>query len=89
MPEPHDFAVRQRAARQACAFASIASRLTFVTTRTPLVSRRDDRLTNMISVKKKRNSFNQNKKFKSALKSLNNLPALRAGNQPSHLVSLS
>src|SRR6266481_5844630 len=40
---PHDFAVRVGIARLATPFASIASRLAFVTTRSPLLSRRDSR----------------------------------------------
>src|SRR5580692_4683371 len=72
MPRPHDFAVRQRAARQACALASIASRPTFVTTRTPLVSRRDGQITSMISAKKKTDSINQNNKMWRTLNLLGN-----------------
>jgi len=41
VPGPHAFAVRIHAARRATRTTSIASRPTFVTTRTPLVSRRD------------------------------------------------
>ena len=44
----HALAVRQHAARQACAFASIASRPTIVTTRSPLLPRRDERIMRMI-----------------------------------------
>src|SRR5712664_2076560 len=41
-PGPHDFAVRRNVARLVDTAASIASRPAFVTTRPPLLSRRDD-----------------------------------------------
>jgi hypothetical protein len=40
-PGPHDFAVRDDAVRRPAPLASTATRFTFVTTRTPLVSKRD------------------------------------------------
>jgi hypothetical protein len=44
----HALAVHECVARQANAFASIASRLTIVTTRSPLLPRRDERIMRMI-----------------------------------------
>jgi hypothetical protein len=41
-PGPHDFAVREKHRSSIGLFASAASRLAFVTTRPPLVPRRDE-----------------------------------------------
>jgi hypothetical protein len=54
---PHDFAVREPSPLVCGATASIASRLAFVTTRTPLVSRRDGAEEIMISENTKEKIF--------------------------------
>ena len=56
---PHDFAVREPSPLVCGATASIASRLAFVTTRTPLVSRRDGAEKIMISEKTKEKYFSR------------------------------
>ena len=56
---PHDFAVREPSPLVCGATASIASRLAFVTTRTPLVSRRDGAEEIMISENTKEKYFSR------------------------------
>jgi len=54
-PEPHDFAVRDQRRSSVSAITSTAFRSTFVTTRTPLVSKRDAESRSHFLKKRKRN----------------------------------
>src|SRR5262249_1066234 len=56
-PGPHDFAVHVDAARRATQTASIASRPTIVTTRSPLLPRQDDVTIIIIFEKRNKNIF--------------------------------
>jgi hypothetical protein len=58
-PEPHDFAVRSDIARRIDITASIASRPTFVTTRTPLLPRRDTKLIMLILANREAKYFSR------------------------------
>jgi hypothetical protein len=58
-PGPHDFVVRACHVRLTCQLASTASRPAFVTTRPPLVPRRDGRTIPLIPPSEKQNCFSQ------------------------------
>ena len=60
VPEPHSFAVRIKCCSSVSAFASTASRPAFVTTRPPLLSRRDGGKISTVSDSRKDKYFRAN-----------------------------